>query len=379
MSNNDVMYYNLTIGNNAPEVEGVLNYPTIPAQITANNNIPIIQNPDDYYACIIRFQIPAITLPLANIVIQTPVADINKTIYSFAITDNAGTPNNTQTFVEWSPQVILPAGEVPKVGTLTQTFNEYYLCYSYRWFIDLWNTALNDACVKYGGIDFVPFFEYDSATQLISLYAPKDFTTFGNGYKIWINNNFLSYFVGYEKVNVNQTSTNNAYGLDNYLVVRNSIIDTLPLFEVDYFKNSYEYSAYGYWNFLKSIAITTTMNVNSQAVYNNNSSQYSNNTAPLSTFQNVNYVNILEDYYPDLALQQGAGVSSQIFTYNAPSLYRIFTFNQKTPLYKVDLGINVVDTYGFIFPLQLPKGQLATFKIMFIKKSVYANIVKMAN
>ena len=364
MSNADVVYYNLTIGNNDPTTQGTLTYGDIPTQITALNNIPIIQNPDDYYASIIRFQIPALTLPLANIAIQTPVANINKTIFSFAITDTAGTPNATQTFVEWSPQIILPSSLIPPVGTPLQTKSEYYLCYSYNWFIDLWNKALATACSLYtSAIAKVPFFAYDSATQLISLYADPTIFTGTSALKIWINNSFLTYFVGYEKVNVNQNDINNPNGLDNYLVIRDNLVNEVKLgaTPTTYVKNDFEFSAYGYWNFLKNIIITTTMNVNSEVIYNSNQ----------SAIQSVQYINILEDYYPDLALQSGAGVSSQLFTYNAPSLYRIFTFNQKTPLYKVDLGVNVVDTYGNIFPLLLPKGQLANFKIMFIKKDIY--------
>jgi hypothetical protein len=374
MSNNDVIYYNLTIGNNNPATEGLLVSKDIQANITALNNIPIIENPNDYYGSIIRFQIPALTLPLLNVIIQTPVLDINKTIYSFAITDNDNkingtdpTPaNSTQTFVIWKPQVELSPSSLPPIGTPSQTLNEYYLCYSYKWFISLWNTALKSACDLYGGITDYPFFKYEPSTQLISLYSTSQFTT-GTGLKIWINNTFLNYFVGCEFVSVNQQTLNNIYGLDNYIVLNNDVLDAVPVITPTIYKNSYEFSAYGYWNFFKSIIITTTMNVNSEAVFNNNQ----------NTTQNVNYINILEDYYPDLALQNGAGVSSQIFTFTATSLYRIFTFNQKSPLYKIDIGISVVDTYGNIYPLILPKGQLANFKMMFIKKDIYASTNKL--
>ncbi len=69
------------------------------------------------------------------------------------------------------------------------------------------------------------------------------------------------------------------------------------------------------------------MNVNSEAFFINNNS---NN-------QNVNFQNILEDFMPDLAQSASAGVQNSIFTYDAPSLYRIWSFNQKTPLYRVNL------------------------------------------
>lgn len=85
MSSNDVVYYNLTIGNNDPAQAGLPTYTAIPAEINANNNLPIVNNPDDYYASIIRFSTPAINLPLITFLVQTPVNDINLGIYSFTI------------------------------------------------------------------------------------------------------------------------------------------------------------------------------------------------------------------------------------------------------------------------------------------------------
>ena len=108
------------------------------------------------------------------------------------------------------------------------------------------------------------------------------------------------------------------------------------------------------------------MNVASEVVYSNN-----NSTSIIASGSNMVYINILEDFMPDLAMANGAGVQNQIFTYVAPSLYRIFSFNQKSPLYKVNLAIVLADIYGNQYPLTLPKGQLANFKLMFIKKTLY--------
>ena len=261
----------------------------------------------------------------------------------------------------YEPQVLnLPPNEIPAVGTPLQTFTEYYLLYDYTWFIKLWNTALA-ACAAPFGIS-APFFVYDAPTQLITLYTDK--ASFGTGgtYQLWYNNALLNYFVGLESNNY--STTNSAlYGMDNLIGIRDNMLNTVSPTTggIAYLATSFQYTSYGYWNFLKSILITTTMNVNSESVYSNNNSLY----------QNVQYINILEDFMPDLAQNMGAGIQNQIFTYNAPSLYRIFSFNQKTPLYRVNLTVNVVDTYGNIFPLTLPKGQLSNFKLMFIKKDVY--------
>ena len=142
----------------------------------------------------------------------------------------------------------------------------------------------------------------------------------------------------------NYSTTNSAlYGMDNLVGIRDNMLNTVSptTSGIAYLATSFQYASYGYWNFLKSIIITTTMTVNSESVYSNNNSLY----------QNVQYINILEDFMPDLAQNMGAGIQNQIFTYNASSLYRIFSFNQKTPLYRVNLTVNVVDTYGNISPL----------------------------
>ena len=175
--------------------------------------------------------------------------------------------------------------------------------------------------------------------------------------------------VGIYSVNANQGGLDKIDGIDNVIIPNYSIVNSVTLGTLSYFKNSFQYNSYGYWNWLKTILITTTMNVNSEAVYDNNS----------SNLQNVNFVNILEDFMPDLAIPNGAGIANQIFTYFAQSLYRVFNFNQKSPLYRVNLAISMVDIYGNNFPLPIPKGQLANFKIMFIKKSIYSNMNKLLN
>ena len=123
-----------------------------------------------------------------------------------------------------SPQVVLPPSQVPVVSTppaTQQAISKYYLCYDYTWFINLWNEALKQACSSFSGITQYPFFAYNATTQLISLYTPASFKENDPSmtpYKIWINNSFLTYFVGMEKVNQNQNSMNNPQGLlDNYL------------------------------------------------------------------------------------------------------------------------------------------------------------------
>jgi hypothetical protein len=326
MPSPDVFYYNLSIGNNDPITAGSLDYTEIPAEINANNNIPILQNPDDYYACIIRFQIPLKNVPLINFLIQTPVVDINKSIYSFCITQGNPTlpPTTTsgQQFVYFEPQNILPSIQIPPVGTPTQTFSNYYFLYDYAWFVKLLNKALL-ACSTALGLAHAPFFQYDANTQLISLYAPTaQFSdSLANPYYIWFNNPLLTFLNPLESVSYNQGPVSSVNGADNLIVIHDyTTLNEITLSGTQYLKMDFQYTSFGYWNFLKTIYVTTNMNTESEVIFMD---------SPNKT-QNVDYVNILEDFMPDLAIPQGAGIQSQIFTYNAPSLYRIFTFNQKS-------------------------------------------------
>jgi hypothetical protein len=273
--------------------------------------------------------------------------------------------------------VIPPDSQIPSspVGDI-QSGSPYYLVYDYQHFITMWNVALKQAHQVLYDIDAIPapYFYYDPPTQLISLYTPVQYDA--SNTSICFNNQLLQYFVGLYTMNLNQGGQDKANGIDNIIIthyVANNLVslptnppptDSTP----NFCKSSFQYNSYGYWNWLKSILITTTMNVNSEMVFDNNNSK--------NNYQNVNFVNILEDFMPDLAIPNGAGIQNQIFTYFAQSLYRVFSFNQKNPLYKVDLNLSVVDTYGNTYPLTLPKGQLANFKMMFIKKSVYATMNK---
>lgn len=127
MSSDDVVYYNLTIGNNDPQKAGKLTYASIPALLNANNNLPILHNPDDYYGSIIRFQIPAINLPLITFLVQTNQSDINLGVYSFTICENADpavlapTRTSNPVFLNYVPQVILPASQIPPSPVGTQS------------------------------------------------------------------------------------------------------------------------------------------------------------------------------------------------------------------------------------------------------------------
>jgi len=370
----DVIYYNIQISNinktNSGKITGADALQS-QSQIQSNNTLPILTVPEDYVGSIVRFAVPCFNIPLIQFIVQTPITsptDINKGIYSFTLEYN-GT-FSSQTFYTFIPQVenITP----PNNPSQFQDFSsEYYFLYNYGEWIQFQNTALNTAFLELqtlvapalATVD-PPFFNYDPITQLISLYVDKLF--FDQNLttpiiKIYFNNVSEQYFNGFI---FNDVAVGSANGVDSYFKIRNfnginisPVNNALIVF-------SQEFVSLGYLSPLKNIVISTNMNIVSEIFFISNA----------SALQNSAYLNVLTDFIPDLSNGQEAGVGSKIFIYNAPSLFRVFDFVDKHPLYSIGLTINWTDTLGNVYPLTLSKGTVASIKMMFIKKSFYSKI-----
>jgi hypothetical protein len=87
----DVIYYNISIDSSniytSGRTQGQYALPTIP-NLVANNSNPIVADPSEYYCSVIRFSVPCFTVPLIQFLVQTPVLDVNKGIYSFTLSYN---------------------------------------------------------------------------------------------------------------------------------------------------------------------------------------------------------------------------------------------------------------------------------------------------
>ncbi len=365
----DVFYYNLSIQHSNEKNIGLINDNTVlNASIDVNSSTPICRNPVDYYCSIVRFQIPLFNGPVCYPIVQTPVADINKTVYSFTL--SYGGYDSSQTFVTFVPELLLPNYMIPKTGTLYQDFNSfYYDIYDYTGIMAMWNTALETATAQLNTLASssltAPFFFYDATTQNISLYTKKgDFDSSGTPAELWFNYTLDPFMAGFSYQENYRSAVSN--GKDNQMNIRDFHgTNTEDISGVIYTRTTSDYNDYGYWSFLKSIVVTTAMNINSELYYINNQ----------DSVQNLGYSNIVTDFLPDISSQGAAGNSSRIYIYNAPSLYRVFEFKDRSPLYKVDLQVNVLDGGNNLHRLNLNKGMSASFKLMFIKKEIYQKMM----
>lgn len=371
MNNNDIQYFNLSITNANSTDAGQLtpqNLNSIQARIRAETNVPILENPNEYYASVIRMFVPADYVPIAQFIIQTPVNDINLSVYSFTI--QQGSNIGSQTFMQFVPDNKQPLVKPPPTGTQQQTFTDYYFIYNYISIQQMLNATLVNAVTafntQYGTTLSIPFFNYDSQTNLFSLYALKsEYESSNSGSaKIWYNSPMYK-FLG--SINSNYYNQADPQGLD-YLILNysNSGLNDVTLAGAPYIKNAQQYVDLSSMAFIKSFLVTTEMNVVSETFFINNKSVY----------QNVNFVNVLTDFLPDIYTNNDAGISSKGFIYNAPSLYKLFQFQQKDPLRNITAYIYFTDQYNNIYPLPIDNGLSANIKFMFIKKNLIKDILK---
>lgn len=378
-SANDVLYYNVEMPTANQFTCGTL-YGTdnIPTQAKANvyNNNIILENPSDYFGSIVRMQFPGYDLPIIGpFLVQTPVNDINKGIYSFTLQYNG--INGAQTFFEFVPDTIsvIPGYNIPTVGTQYQTFSDYYFLFNYTSIINIMNTALSNALTSLkaqagtGAIATAktPFFHYDCITEKISLYADNNFfngATSTDLIKIFFNNPAYIYLEG---IPAKTNSYNDIHGLDSYIYIYEAhSLNLVALQAPDSYQavvTTQQYVSVEYMCSVKNVTVETNMGTVKE-VFN-----VTQNSQTIGTVQSTAYNAVLTDFLPDFN-QPSAGIISYRFTYNANSLYRVFSFNDNLPLLNIDLAFWWYDNYGNKYPLTIEKGENPSVKFMFIKKEL---------
>lgn len=382
----EVFYYNLNIVNPNSQNNNIYapNTASVPCQASARNNIPICDNPSEYYCSINRCQIPLRNAPLIQFLVQTPIPNsgaINNGIYSITMqycqANGTVIATGSQTFLQYIPRndytpppYVFPAP--------VQLYTDYYFMYQVQQLLEFQTTAMNAALASLkaqtgtGPIAAAtsPAMNYDALTQLITIYSEEAYydISSGNPYiAVYINKLNEEFFSGFPKI-TNPLGTGLANGCDLQLVIKSynginvaaGIISTIQ-----------NYTNYGYWSFIKSIYIGTTMNVNSESFFSNTTIQQVNNSTN-NVAQNQTFVNVVYDFLPDLSQLAGElGAATKIQLYDAPTnLYRPFTFNQIEPLYEVNLSVYMVDRFGNVYPLPLGVNETASFKLQFIRKDL---------
>lgn len=173
----DYVYYNAMIVNNTVQTTQTTSDPSIIYQDT--RDMPILRDSSNYEVSVEKFTLDGAVqnLPIFIPQIQTPVTNINNTVYTitFSWTDGVNYFQNTQT-LKWTPEDLSSFAPAPPTGTETQTESPYYYMYTFQHWVNIINNSLTSAynAVKtsagagFGGT-VCPFFSYDPERKVFSV------------------------------------------------------------------------------------------------------------------------------------------------------------------------------------------------------------------
>ncbi len=385
----EILYYNVEIINPNSLNNNIYapNTVSVPCQVVAANNIPILNNPDDYYMTVLSASIPLRECPLFEMIIQTPIPNIgaiNNTIYSitmqYVMANGTLIAQGAQTFMIYVPRNnYTPPNYVYPAPV--QIYNSYYYVYQVQQITDMINVAFASALTSLkaqsgtGPIAAAtaPYINYDATTQLLTIFSEETYydSAAGTPYiQVYCNKLAEPWFSGFPKI-TNTLGTGLMSGADDQLVIKSyngsnvtgGIISTIQ-----------NYTNYGYWAFVKNILVATNMNVNSEIFYTNQTFQQQQNAllANGALQQNQTFTNVLYSFLPDLSQLAGElGAAAKIQVYNGPTnLYHPITFNQKTPLYEISISVYMQDRFNNTIPLPLSVNDVCNFKLQFIRKDL---------
>lgn len=407
---NDNIYINVTIYGgsevnftNTPDQPSTGKFNTI-CRYNVTKDQPILNNCSEYYASVLRFDIPLQNIPLyiMPIVPNTVVPEI------FPV----GQPNLTPLiigiklgnvpFSQNLKYVNFNSLSPPLQNQLTQVITPYYFCYSFQILIDMINTALAACHANFFSSNptvLPPFLYLDPATSLLNLVVDILYTGLSPPYPypvIYMNTLMFNYLSSFSNIYIGENQPN---GMDYILKLFNfgpypiyptnnqvynyNYTTTIPSntdppvsystggiytynYDVSnpsiipiYYRYTQEYSSLEYWYSLRRILLTTNSIPISKQYTNTQNNQSSASSVPILTDFNVPIEYI--------------GSPRSIAFYLPESQYRLIDMISHTPLRTIDLNVSWVDTNGNIYDLFIPYGQQASVKIGFFKKNLYKN------
>lgn len=318
-----------------------------------SRNIPYLKNPSQYFFSIVRFSLDTTTLPVFIPQVEIGQTNPNKLIYQFYMLNTVTNAHFTQN-VEYIPNNTALTVVAPT--DFQDLSNEYYFVYSYQNWVKMLNATLT-TIASAGGID-APFFYYDVNTSLLKLYTPL---SWGNTYKLYINNQLQSLMDSFQYINEYVTPFNKKlYRFDIY---NNNYKNVETLNAVQYLVSDQELCTLSVLNPVSSVVfcgslfpIAPTL-TSAPKIFGADSAKSLNEQANLS--------NIITD----LEVETSNGTGYKEMLQYTPTVYRLFDLVGYSPLTSMEISVFWKDRFGNLHPLKLASGCSCTIKMMFRLKS----------
>lgn len=347
---NSIMTHQISDGNN----------PSL-AKVNLGFTEPYLTSPQDYYASIIRFDIPMNEVPL--FIFPCPNGGTTSSLIVGVTVGGMDFPRNL---------IYVPDDSLFTAPVNPDPTNPFYYTYTIQNFVDSLEAALNAAFADAGSPGGVaPFFYYDSVTQLFNCYIPQTFIAAGA--TIFVNTELEIFLDGFRWDKVSTTAVN---GHHFDLLISSNPFYTYPsvlnptsnglvgtptavILKQDYINMVYFAS-------LRRIVIVT----NSIPIIAENVPTVAANGIQTG---DVGYLPIFSDFVPNF--RDTTDIRS-IAYYEPTGQYRLLDLKGNTALHKFDLQIFWEDTQGRLLPFFLTINQTASIKVGFFKKSLYKDSTK---
>lgn len=338
------------------------------ASITQARTTPIVANPSEYYLSIVRFLIPLQSIPIFNFKANqyTVTLDFNGSPYQATV------------------QYISSRLDQPAVSP-------YLPVYSYELFLIMINTALEAAFAAYKLANPAqpqtapPYMVYNSHTQTTAIraqsaYYDPNFTIAQQPLKIFFNTALFGFFPSYIQLFNGYTRNGVPSAGRNFNIVIYDKGDNNEIIPATYnggvagpgFDMEQEFGTLYNWNDLRTIQIvsttlkTRTEGISSDFVDNlpHPSSDLTNGGSPADSQP------IITDFIP--AVEVGPEARSYVL-YNPTAEYRLVDLIGTTPLKEINLEIRWTDKQGNAYPVYIPPGDSASFKMLFRRRGYLLN------
>lgn len=352
---NSIMTHQTSDGNN----------PSL-AKINLGFTEPYLEHPKDYYASIIRFDIPLNVVPL--FIFPCPNGGVISSLIVGVSVGGVDFPRNL---------IYVPDNSITPAPVNPDPTNSFYYTYTIQNFVDSLDTALNGAFADAGSPGGVsPFFYYDSATQLFHCYIPQTFVT-ANA-TLFVNTELEIFLDGFRWDQVSTTAVNghhfNLLISSNPYFVYPSVLNptsngaflATPQAQPNAIILKQDYINMVYFAALRRIVVVT----NTIPIISENVPTVAANGTQTG---DVGYFPIFSDFVPDF--RDTTDIRS--ISYYVPSgQYRLLDLRGEAPLTRFDLQIFWEDTLGRLLPLFLTINQTASVKVGFFKRELYKDSVR---
>lgn len=349
----DNIYVNASIPNNTDTT-----FPAAKFEKTYEENL--LSDPSKFYASIVKFEIPLQSLPLY-------VWDINEilTVGVCGVHDpNPASPD----FPGFDVALVYE----PNTFNTTPNNYDYYFIRYYQHFVDMINTALQQAWVlagSPGGPGNFPYFIREG--ELFSIIMPQAFqqdvslSPFGNtvywNTELQLLLNSFNIWFGRSQTIADPDSARFELKVDSFGYDA-SILAPSPQYPPNTYKIDQEYPSNEYFNSVHKIVITsTTLPVRKELFPPPSGGNLLNTEA-------YNTVPIVSDFQLDV--QNLAGSQRGIALFDA-DIYRLIDLNSNHPLKKLDIEVWWVDNNNNFFHLPIPPRNTVTIKLAFFRRSLF--------